>query len=124
MSIVVIVVKAQMLISRSSSSSSNHGLSAGNVPESVGKAKPILFLLHLIVEEIKKGECPGSGGGGGGGSGELEAAERAGVVGREPGENALRMVEMRARELLGLGVEEKVVLANGTEKDWVRVQHG
>lgn len=113
-----------MLISRSSSSSSNHGLSAGNVPESVGKAKPILFLLQLIVEDITKGECPGSGGGGGGGSGELEAAERAGVVGREPGENALRMVEMRARELLGLGVEEKVVLANGTEKDWVRVQHG
>lgn len=123
MSIVVIVIKAQMLISRSSSSSSNHGLSAGNVPESVGKAKPILFLLQLIVEDITKGECPGSGGGGGG-SGELEAAERAGVVGREPGENALRMVEMRARELLGLGVEEKVVLANGTEKDWVRVQHG
>lgn len=124
MSIVVIVITAQMLISRSSSSSSNHGLSAGNVPESVGKAKPILFLLQLIVEDITKGECPGSGGGGGGGSGELEAAERAGVVGREPGENALRMVEMRARELLGLGVEEKVVLANGTEKDWVRVQHG
>lgn len=123
MSIVFIVIKAQMLISRSSSSSSNHGLSAGNVPESVGKAKPILFLLQLIVEDITKGECPGSGGGGGG-SGELEAAERAGVVGREPGENALRMVEMRARELLGLGVEEKVVLANGTEKDWVRVQHG
>ena len=123
MSIVVIVIKAQMLISRSSSSSSNHGLSAGNVPESVGKAKPILFLLQLIVEDITKGECPGSGGGGRG-SGELEAAERAGVVGREPGENALRMVEMRARELLGLGVEEKVVLANGTEKDWVRVQHG
>lgn len=123
MSIVVIVITAQMLISRSSSSSSNHGLSAGNVPESVGKAKPILFLLQLIVEDITKGECPGSGGGGGG-SGELEAAERAGVVGREPGENALRMVEMRARELLGLGVEEKVVLANGTEKDWVRVQHG
>ena len=123
MSIVVIVVKAQMLISRSSSSGSNHGLSAGNVPESVGKAKPILFLLQLIVEDITKGECPSSGGGGGG-SGELEAAERAGVVGREPGENALRMVEMRARELLGLGVEEKVVLANGTEKDWVRVQHG
>ena len=122
MSIVVIVIKAQMLISRSISSS-NHGLSAGNVPESVGKAKPILFLLQLIVEDITKGECPGSGGGGGG-SGELEAAERAGVVGREPGENALRMVEMRARELLGLGVEEKVVLANGTEKDWVRVQHG
>lgn len=122
MSIVVIVIKAQMLISRSSSRS-NHGLSAGNVPESVGKAKPILFLLQLIVEDITKGECPGSGGGGGG-SGELEAAERAGVVGREPGENALRMVEMRARELLGLGVEEKVVLANGTEKDWVRVQHG
>ena len=121
MSIVVIVIKAQMLISRSSSS--NHGLSAGNVPESVGKAKPILFLLQLIVEDITKGECPGSGGGGGG-SRELEAAERAGVVGREPGENALRMVEMRARELLGLGVEEKVVLANGTEKDWVRVQHG
>ena len=120
MSIVVIVITAQMLISRSSSSS-NHGLSAGNVPESVGKAKPILFLLQLIVEDITKGECPGSGGGG---SGELEAAERAGVVGREPGENALRMVEMRARELLGLGVEEKVVLANGTEKDWVRVQHG
>lgn len=87
-----------MLISRSSSSSSsssNHGLSAGNVPESVGKAKPILFLLHLIVEEITKGECPGGGGGGGGG--ELEAAERAGVVGREPGENALRMVKMGAR---------------------------
>lgn len=85
-----------MLISRSSSSSSssNHGLSAGNVPESVGKAKPILFLLHLIVEEITKGECPGGGGGGGG---ELEAAERAGVVGREPGENALRMVKMGAR---------------------------
>ena len=123
MSIVVIVIKAQMLISRSISSS-NHGLSAGNVPESVGKAKPILFLLQLIVEDITKGECPGSGGGGGGGSGELEAAERAGVVGREPGENALRMVEMGARELLGLGVEEKVVLANGTEKDWVRVQHG
>ena len=124
MSIVVIVITAQMLISRSSSSSSsNHGLSAGNVPESVGKAKPILFLLQLIVEDITKGECPGSGGGGRG-SGELEAAERAGVVGREPGENALRMVEMRARELLGLGVEEKVVLANGTEKDWVRVQHG
>ena len=123
MSIVVIVIKAQMLISRSISSS-NHGLSAGNVPESVGKAKPILFLLQLIVEDITKGECPGSGGGGGGGSGELEAAERAGVVGREPGENALRMVEMRARELLGLGVKEKVVLANGTEKDWVRVQHG
>ena len=122
MSIVVIVIKAQMLISRSISSS-NHGLSAGNVPESVGKAKPILFLLQLIVEDITKGECPGSGGGGRG-SGELEAAERAGVVGREPGENALRMVEMRARELLGLGVEEKVVLANGTEKDWVRVQHG
>ena len=122
MSIVVIVIKAQMLISRSISSS-NHGLSAGNVPESVGKAKPILFLFQLIVEDITKGECPGSGGGGGG-SGELEAAERAGVVGREPGENALRMVEMRARELLGLGVEEKVVLANGTEKDWVRVQHG
>ena len=122
MSIVVIVIKAQMLISRSISSS-NHGLSAGNVPESVGKAKPILFLLQLIVEDITKGECPGSGGGGGG-SRELEAAERAGVVGREPGENALRMVEMRARELLGLGVEEKVVLANGTEKDWVRVQHG
>ena len=122
MSIVVIVIKAQMLISRSSSGS-NHGLSAGNVPESVGKAKPILFLLQLIVEDITKGECPGSGGGGRG-SGELEAAERAGVVGREPGENALRMVEMRARELLGLGVEEKVVLANGTEKDWVRVQHG
>lgn len=122
MSIVVIVIKAQMLISRSSSGS-NHGLSAGNVPESVGKAKPILFLLQLIVEDITKGECPSSGGGGGG-SGELEAAERAGVVGREPGENALRMVEMRARELLGLGVEEKVVLANGTEKDWVRVQHG
>ena len=78
MSIVVIVIKAQMLITRGSSSS-NHGLSAGNVPESVGKAKPILFLLHLIVEEIKKGECPGSGGGGGGGggSGELAAAERA-----------------------------------------------
>lgn len=96
MSIVVIVIKAQMLISRSSSSSSssNHGLSAGNVPESVGKAKPILFLLHLIVEEITKGECPGGGGGGGG---ELEAAERAGVVGREPGENALRMVKMGAR---------------------------
>ena len=124
MSIVVIVITAQMLISRSSSSSSNHGLSAGNVPESVGKAKPILFLLQLIVEDITKGECPGSGGGGGRGSWELEAAERAGVVGREPGENALRMVEMRARELLGLGVEEKVVLANGTEKDWVRVQHG
>lgn len=53
MSIVVIVVKAQMLIS-GSSSSSNHGLSAGNVPESVGKAKPILFLLQLIVEEITK----------------------------------------------------------------------
>lgn len=123
MSIVVIVIKAQMLISRSISSS-NHGLSAGNVPESVGKAKPILFLLQLIVEDITKGECPGSGGGGGGGSGELEAAERAGVVGREPGENALRMVEMRARELLGLGVKEKVVLANGTEKDWVGVQHG
>ena len=123
MSIVVIVITAQMLISRSSSSSSNHGLSAGNVPESVGKAKPILFLLQLIVEDITKGECPGSGGGGRG-SGELEAAERAGVVGREPGENALRMVEMGARELLGLGVEEKVVLANGTEKDWVRVQHG
>lgn len=123
MSIVVIVITAQMLISRSSSSSSNHGLSAGNVPESVGKAKPILFLFQLIVEDITKGECPGSGGGGRG-SGELEAAERAGVVGREPGENALRMVEMRARELLGLGVEEKVVLANGTEKDWVRVQHG
>ena len=123
MSIVVIVIKAQMLISRSSSSSSNHGLSAGNVPESVGKAKPILFLLQLIVEDITKGQCPGSGGSGRG-SGELEAAERAGVVGREPGENALRMVEMRARELLGLGVEEKVVLANGTEKDWVRVQHG
>ena len=122
MSIVVIVIKAQMLISRSISSS-NHGLSAGNVPESVGKAKPILFLLQLIVEDITKGECPGSGGGGRG-SGQLEAAERAGVVGREPGENALRMVEMRARELLGLGVEEKVVLANGTEKDWVRVQHG
>ena len=122
MSIVVIVIKAQMLISRSSSSS-NHGLSAGNVPESVGKAKPILFLLQLIVEDITKGQCPGSGGSGRG-SGELEAAERAGVVGREPGENALRMVEMRARELLGLGVEEKVVLANGTEKDWVRVQHG
>lgn len=85
-----------MLISRSSSSSSssNHGLSAGNVPESVGKAKPILFLLHLIVEEITKGECPGGGGGGGG---ELEAAERAGVVGGEPGENALRMVKMGAR---------------------------
>lgn len=99
MSIVVIVIKAQMLISRSSSSSSssNHGLSAGNVPESVGKAKPILFLLHLIVEEITKGECPGGSGGGGGGGGELEAAERAGVVGREPGENALRMVEMGAR---------------------------
>lgn len=96
MSIVIIVIKAQMLISRSSSSSSssNHGLSAGNVPESVGKAKPILFLLHLIVEEITKGECPGGGGGGGG---ELEAAERAGVVGREPGENALRMVKMGAR---------------------------
>ena len=122
MSIVVIVIKAQMLISRSSSGS-NHGLSAGNVPESVGKAKPILFLLQLIVEDITKGQCPGSGGSGRG-SGELEAAERAGVVGREPGENALRMVEMRARELLGLGVEEKVVLANGTEKDWVRVQHG
>ena len=122
MSIVVIVIKAQMLISRSISSS-NHGLSAGNVPESVGKAKPILFLLQLIVEDITKGQCPGSGGSGRG-SGELEAAERAGVVGREPGENALRMVEMRARELLGLGVEEKVVLANGTEKDWVRVQHG
>ena len=124
MSIVVIVIKAQMLISRSSSSSSsNHVLSAGNVPESVGKAKPILFLLQLIVEDITKGQCPGSGGSGRG-SGELEAAERAGVVGREPGENALRMVEMRARELLSLGVEEKVVLANGTEKDWVRVQHG
>lgn len=34
----------------------------------------------------------------------------------EPGQNAVGMVEMLARQLLGFGIEEELVLADGAEE--------
>lgn len=56
--------------------------------------------------------------------GELETAEGARAVGREPGENAVGMVEMVARELLGVDGVKEWVLTNGAEEKGVEIEHG
>lgn len=56
--------------------------------------------------------------------GELEAAERARAVGREPWENAVGVVQVVARKLLGVDGVEKLLLADGAEEKRVTIEHG
>lgn len=55
--------------------------------------------------------------------GELEAAERARAVGREPWENAVGVVQVVARKLLGVDGVEKLFLADGAEEKRVTIEH-
>lgn len=80
--------------------------------------EPIVMVLLLVVVRVGVRRREGVEGG------ELEAAEGARAVGREPRENAVGVVEVLARQLLGLHRLKELLLAHGAQQKRVQIQHG